>query len=49
MKRWDALGWKIREGKNPNMSPLDNNWTNTLFNLPKSPNSYGYVEQALSA
>ncbi|WP_294735031.1 DUF6543 domain-containing protein [uncultured Pseudomonas sp.] len=49
MKRWDALGWKIREGANPNMSPLDNNWTNTLFNLPKSPDGYGYVQQALSA
>jgi hypothetical protein len=49
MKRWDALGWKIREGRNPNMSPLDNNWTNTLFNLPKSPDGYGYVQQALSA
>ncbi|NWD26086.1 hypothetical protein HX864_22660 [Pseudomonas yamanorum] len=49
MKRWDALGWKIREGSNPNMSPLDNNWTNTLFNLPKSPDGYGYVQQALSA
>lgn len=49
MKRWDALGWKIREIGNPNMSPLDNHWTNTLFNLPKTPDDHGYSQPALSA
>ncbi|NWC94865.1 MULTISPECIES: dermonecrotic toxin domain-containing protein [unclassified Pseudomonas] len=49
MNRWAALGWKIRDGANPNMSPLDRNWTNTLFNLPKSPDGQGYIQPALSA
>jgi hypothetical protein len=49
MKRWDALGWRIREGANDNMSPLDNDWTNTLFNLPKTPDEHGYRQPALSA
>jgi len=49
MKRWDALGWKLRHGTNPNMSPLDTDWTNTLFNLPKSPDGPGYSPQGLSA
>jgi hypothetical protein len=49
MKRWDALKWKIREGANENMSPLDHDWTNTLFNLPKTPDEQGYSPPALSA
>lgn len=49
MKRWNGLGWKLWMGANPDMSPLDKSWTNTLFNLPKSPDSFGYIQPAASA
>lgn len=35
MSKWEAAGWKIREGNQADMSPLDPDWMDTLIKEPK--------------
>ncbi|WP_460136380.1 dermonecrotic toxin domain-containing protein [Pseudomonas sp. S1_E04] len=37
MTQWDRLGWKIRAGKKPDMSPLEPDWMDALVKQPKRP------------
>lgn len=37
LAEWDKAGLRIRSGANPDMSPLDPEWVDTLINQPKRP------------
>lgn len=37
LAEWDKAGLRIRSGANPDMSPLDPEWMDTLINQPKRP------------
>lgn len=37
LAEWDKAGVRIRSGAKPDMSPLDPEWMDTLFNQPKRP------------
>lgn len=43
MAKWDTAGLKIRTGANPNMSPRDPEWLDTLVKQPKQPDRSSHV------